>query len=86
VKALVLALFLLASCSAGAKTPDVREGDLVFHTSRSSQSQAIQRATGSKYSHMGIVLFRDGKPFVFEAVQTVRYTPLERWLARAEGE
>jgi uncharacterized protein YycO len=63
----------------------VKEGDLVFHTSRSSQSQAIQRATGSKYSHMGIVLLRDGKPFVFEAVQTVRYTPLEKWLARGEG-
>jgi hypothetical protein len=81
----MLALFLLVGCSARAKTPDVREGDLVFHTSRSSQSQAIQRATGSKYSHMGIVLLRDGKPFVFEAVQTVRYTPLEKWLARGEG-
>ena len=60
----------------------MREGDIVFHTSRSSQSLAIQRATHSKFSHMGIVLIRDGQPFVFEAVKTVRYTPLEKWLRR----
>lgn len=63
----------------------VRDGDIIFHTSRSSQSLAIQRATGSPYSHVGMVLFRGGRPFVLEAVQTVRYTPLDRWVARGEG-
>lgn len=70
---------------AVAAAEPLRDGDIVFHTSRSAQSLAIQRATHSPYSHMGIVLFRDGRPFVFEAIATVRYTPLERWTARGAG-
>jgi len=65
--------------------PAVRDGDLIFQTSRSSQSLAIQRATGSPYSHMGLIFIRDGQPYVFEAVATVRLTPLDRWIARGEG-
>ena len=80
---LLAALLLLPLC-AFAREP-LRDGDLVFQTSRSGQSEAIQRATRSPYSHVGIVLFRDGKPFVFEAIETVRYTPLDRWIARGAG-
>jgi Permuted papain-like amidase enzyme, YaeF/YiiX, C92 family len=76
---------LAAACSAKDSLPAVRDGDLIFQTSRSSQSLAIQRATGSPYSHMGLVLTRDGKPYVFEAIATVRFTPLERWIARGTG-
>jgi cell wall-associated NlpC family hydrolase len=61
-----------------------RNGDIVFQTSRSSQSQAIQLATNSRYSHMGIVYIRDGEPFVFEAVQPVKLTPLSAWIERGE--
>lgn len=60
----------------------LQDGDLIFHTSRSAQSQAIQQATGSTLSHMGIILMRRGQPYVFEAVSTVRYTPLDKWIAR----
>jgi len=31
---------------------------------------------------MGIVLFKDNKPFVFEAVEPVKYTPLADWINR----
>ncbi|GKX54187.1 hypothetical protein SOASR030_02990 [Leminorella grimontii] len=57
-------------------------GDIIFHTSRSSQSLAIQQATGSPYSHMGMVVIRDKKPYVFEASRRVTYTPLDVWIAR----
>ncbi|MFC4158194.1 YiiX family permuted papain-like enzyme [Chitinimonas lacunae] len=78
---------LLSQLPAYAKSemPRLQDGDLIFHQSTSAQSLAIQRATGSPYSHMGIVLWRDGKPYVFEAVATVRYTPLERWIGRGAG-
>lgn len=62
-----------------------QNGDIVFQTSLSAQSEAIQRATGSKYSHMGIVYVIDGEPFVFEAVSRVRSTPLEDWIERGKG-
>ena len=79
-----LLLGVLAGCSPG-KPMAVREGDIVFHTSRSSQSAAIQRATRSPYSHMGLVLYRGEKPYVFEAIATVRYTPLDAWIKRGAG-
>lgn len=63
---------------------ELKEGDLIFQTSRSSQSKAIQLATKSKYSHCGIV-FKEGDSFyVFEAVQPVKRTPLAQWIARGE--
>ena len=34
---------------------------------------------------MGIILMKDGRPCVFEAVATVRYTPLDRWIKRGMG-
>jgi len=83
VTALSLASALVAC--VGRAAPPVQDGDIVFHTSRSSQSVAIQKATHSPYSHMGIVLFREGRAYVFEAVSTVQYTPLDRWVARGAG-
>ena len=76
---------ILAGC---AQDPgyEPRNGDIVFQTSRSSQSLAIQLATKSPYSHMGIVYVRDGEPLVFEDVQPVKLTPLRTWIERGEGE
>jgi hypothetical protein len=34
---------------------------------------------------MGLIVHRNGKPFVFEAVSTVRLTPLDQWIARGTG-
>lgn len=63
---------------------ELKDGDLIFQTSRSSQSKAIQLATNSQYSHCGIV-FKEGNSFyVFEAVQPVKRTPLAEWIARGE--
>jgi uncharacterized protein YycO len=80
----ILLVGLCVTANGDAATP-LRDGDIIFHTSRSAQSAAIQRATHSPYSHMGVVLYRDGKPFVFEAIATVRYTPLASWTARGDG-
>jgi hypothetical protein len=80
------ALFLIVGCSTGRAEPGpLRDGDIVFQTSRSAQSLAIQRATRSPYSHMGMVLHRGAEPFVLEAAATVRYTPLATWIARGQG-
>ena len=62
-----------------------QSGDIVFHVSKSGQSQAIQKATHSLYSHMGLVFVEDGIPYVFEAVQPVKKTPIKTWLSRGKG-
>lgn len=55
-------------------------GDIIFQTSLSSQSQAIQLATHSGYSHTGMIVIREKKAYVFEAVGPVVYTPLQKWI------
>lgn len=68
-----------------AINPDLQNGDLIFQTSLSSQSKAVQLATKSKYSHCGIIYKEGNKFYVFEAIQPVKRTPLNKWIARGKG-
>jgi len=77
-------LFLLCSCGMSS-SEQLQDGDIIFQTSQSSQSAAIQVATHSTYSHIGILFFKEGMPYVFEAVRTVRFTPLKQWIDRGVG-
>ena len=85
------ALFLLSafallalSCSRlGDYEP--KSGDILFQDLESPQSQAVKLATGSEYTHCGIV-FQDGDNFVvYEAVGPVRIVPLDDWIAQGVG-
>ncbi|HFN7902449.1 TPA: YiiX family permuted papain-like enzyme [Escherichia coli] len=73
---------LLVSVPAFAWQPQT--GDIIFQVSRSSQSKAIQLATHSDYSHTSMLVIRNKKPYVFEAVGPVKYTPLKQWIAHGE--
>ncbi|GBU09395.1 lipid binding hydrolase [Gammaproteobacteria bacterium] len=75
-------MFFQLFTSVSADFKHIKEGDLIFQTSNSTQSIAIQKVTKSIYSHMGIVFFKNNKPYVFEAANTVKYTPLEQWIKR----
>jgi hypothetical protein len=79
----VIGLLYLLGCS-NSFAEQLRDGDIIFQTSRSDQSIAIQKATHSQYSHMGILFFRNGSPHVYEAIKTVQYTPLRKWVDRGE--
>lgn len=83
--AFILCISLTSVAACSRTLPAVKNGDIVFQTSRSSQSLAVQHATHSRYSHMGIVFLRHGQPYVFEASATVRYTPLAKWIAHGRG-
>lgn len=63
---------------------DVREGDVIFQTSLSQQSPLIQIATRSKITHCGIVVMKNGKPYVLETLKTLVVTPLDKFIARGE--
>ncbi|MEP6930316.1 MAG: YiiX family permuted papain-like enzyme, partial [Flavobacterium sp.] len=62
----------------------VQDGDIIFQTSESSQCEAVRIATGSKFSHCGLILNVNDKWFVFEAVQPVKLTPLEQWIVHGK--
>ena len=80
----LLGLLYLLGCG-DSLAEQVRDGDIIFQTSRSEQSIAIQKATHSKYSHMGIVFLRNGSLHVYEAIKTVQYTPFRKWVDQGEG-
>lgn len=86
----LLAALLFGWLKATAATvdglPPLKNGDLVFQTSRSNQSIAIMLASKSPYSHMGIVdILPTGQAVVLEAVATGRETPLTDWVSRGGG-
>lgn len=63
---------------------EIQNGDLIFQTSLSRQSKAIQLATKSKYSHCGLIYKNGNDYFVFEAVQPVKLTSLDKWIAKGQ--
>jgi uncharacterized protein YycO len=72
-----LLISVLALCpGVFADQVKFRNGDIIFQETRSNQAEAIKRATGSPYSHVGIIYFQKEKAYVFEAVQPVKLTPL----------
>ena len=96
---LLVGLWLLTACqqpeysdALGPANPDAEEaemllqnGDLIFQTSLSNQSHAIQLATKSPYSHVGLLYEQaDGSWCVYEAVSTVRCTDLDQWIKRGK--
>lgn len=59
-----------------------KDGDIIFQSSKSFQSTAIKIGTVSKYSHCGIIVMRNDKPYVLEAHKGVELTPLNKWINR----
>lgn len=64
---------------------EFQNGDLIFHTSRSNQSQAIQIATNLKYSHMEIIYQEGNEFYVYEGIQPVKTTKLNDWISREKN-
>ncbi|MBK9578491.1 MAG: hypothetical protein IPK50_11425 [Fibrobacterota bacterium] len=64
--------------------PKLRSGDLLFQISRSGQAAAIAKATGSPWTHCGLVFHRQGRWQVLEASSKVQWTPLAEWIAQGK--
>lgn len=81
----ILSLILLSLSITSCSSQEFKDGDIIFHTSKSSQSKMVQIVTNSKLTHCGIIFYKKGKPFVLEAVQPVKITPLQQWIKRGVG-
>lgn len=77
---------MLVEVMTATKAPveDVREGDVIFQTSLSQQSPLIKMGTRSTITHCGVVIMKDGKPYVLETQKTLVLTPLEKFIARGK--
>ena len=77
---------MLVEVVTATKNPveDVREGDVIFQTSLSQQSPLIKIGTRSTITHCGVVVMKDGKPYVLETQKTLVLTPLKKFIARGK--
>ena len=77
---------MLVEVVTATKDPveDVREGDVIFQTSLSQQSPLIKMGTRSTITHCGVVVMKDGKPYVLETQKTLVLTPLKKFIARGK--
>ena len=66
-------------------TSALKEGDIVFQTSKSAQSKYIMLATKSQWSHCGIIVEKSDGLYVLEAISTVSLTPYQQWVDRGRG-
>ena len=64
-----------------------KEGDIIFQSlpNASDLVKAIEGVSDSPYSHCGIILKKDNKWFVNEAIMDVHSTPLLSFIARGRG-
>jgi hypothetical protein len=63
------------------KNPTPRKnGDLIFIVNPSGQGKAIQLATKSKYTHVGIIFFENGKEMVYHAVEPVSKNTVQEFI------
>ena len=80
----IIALKLVHRDLLNSPKNQIKNGDLIFQTSVSKQSKAIQLATKSKYSHCGIIYQNGNEFYVFEAIQPVKLTLLRNWINRGK--
>ena len=84
----LLAALLVVTALKSHSAPEpceLKEGDIVFQTSKSSQSKYIILATQSQWSHCGIIIEKPDGLYVLEAISTVSLTPYQQWVDRGQG-
>jgi hypothetical protein len=74
----VCVLFYQFSCKQ--EPSKLKTGDILFISNAGGQGKAIQFATKSKYTHVGIVFIENGKTYVYHAVEPVMKSTLDEFL------
>jgi hypothetical protein len=79
VSVFVAVICLTAFTSLRSEKP-LKDGDIVFIVNPGGQGKAIQLATKSKYTHVGIIFIENGKPMVYHAVEPVSKNTFEEFV------
>ncbi|MFI5203811.1 MAG: YiiX/YebB-like N1pC/P60 family cysteine hydrolase [Flavobacteriales bacterium] len=68
---------------SAASFTDYQMGDIIFQTTSGKFMLPIQQATGSDFTHCGLVAVgKNGNVFVIEAYDSVMRTPIDAWVKR----
>lgn len=82
----LFAALLFQFTSAALADPigyELKTGDVVFQSTKGEQAEAIRQATGSRFTHCGVVFEQGGEWKVLEAVQPVKVTLLAEFQKRS---
>jgi uncharacterized protein YycO len=83
-KTAILSSLVLSSISCKINSDSFKDGDIIFHTSKSSQSAMLKSATNSNLTHVGVIFSKNGSQYVIEAVEPVKITSLKSFISRGE--
>ncbi|HLE11387.1 MAG: hypothetical protein A2504_17210 [Bdellovibrionales bacterium RIFOXYD12_FULL_39_22] len=61
----------------------LKNGDLIFIKSQSSQAKLLRLVTNSEWTHVGIVYKNDGRWQAIEAISPVKWSSLHSFIARS---
>ena len=81
---LVMLFFGIKYYAGQTSAGKLKEGDLIFNTSKSEQSPLIQYATMSVLSHCGIIVEKSDGLYVLEASGKLKLTPLQEFIDRGK--
>ena len=73
---------LLCLAAAKGSPSQLQTGDLVFQTSKTSLSAVTASTTGSSLTHVGMILRKNNKFYVIEAVGPVRIITLDKFIGK----
>jgi hypothetical protein len=84
---LIAAVGFAHSAAASDSLPPLKTGDIVFQRTETNASDAIMLASGTQYTHVGLVeIDSAGRASVIEAVGPVRTLPLDLWIKNGTRE
>ena len=84
---LALLTYILSFATYGYFQYEKKEGDLVFQSLPFGElTTVIEGVTGSPYSHVGLLVQKDGFWYVREAIGKVKDTHLLWWILRGRGD
>ena len=89
MKKIIITAFLallFCACNNTIDVADLKEGDIVFVESKSSQSPYIKVGTMSKWTHCGVVVNTPDGMKVLEASKTVRLTTFADFIGAAKND
>lgn len=83
----VLTILLTSHFATAQNTNLLADGDIIFHKSQTQQAAALREATGSEWTHVGILVQNKTNRawYVAEAVGPVKTTPLKDFIARGKN-
>ena len=76
--------FLVSIFSFAQVESQLKTGDIIFITNQGGQGKAIQLATKSKYTHVGVVFVENGVVYVYYAVEPVTKSAFKDFLEFSE--